>query len=490
MFLKRITAISIILISFQVSSQNIIDAVRYSNITSQGSARFESMAGAFGAVGADISSNQVNPAGYGRFSSSIVTLTGQYNIVNSKGKFQENNLETKKGNFKLPSLGVVFVKDNSRNNKGFLYSQFGFTYNRLENFTTVKRYQGKIYKSLLDEFASYGSGLEPNYLPPFTTMLAWNTWAIDSSNAGEINYHPNLTLTDTMFQKRTITTKGGIGDFSFNYSFNYLNKLYFGANIGIRSINYTDSYDHNEINDPNSIAEVDSFNYSYTLKTKGTGLNLKLGIIYLPTDYLRLGLAFHSKTYYNLTDDWTADMTTYRNDGVFSIPEDYVPIGKYKYRLRTPGKLIASAGVIIRKMIAINFDMELVNYRGNQLKSTRDFAYDPEPTDYQAQNDEIKEMLRPVVNLRIGGELAIATNYFVRLGFAHYPQPYKKAYSGSYQATSVYSAGVGVRIKSKFNIDIAYKLQNNNFDYIAYEGSTAHFKQSSSYFVGTLSLRF
>ena len=474
--------------TYNLTAQNVIDAVRFSNIQTQGSARFESMAGAFGALGADISSNQINPAGYGRFSSSTIGISFHVNSVNAKGSFQENNLETKKANFKMPSIGIVISKDISKNNNGLLYNQFGFSYNRIENFTGVKRYQGKLHKSLLDEFASYGQGLDPDNLSPFTTMLAWNTYAIDPDGSGN-GYVANLSPTDTLFQRRTITTKGGIGEYAFNYSLNYLNKLYFGGSLGIKAINYSDSYVHSEINDPNSVALIDSFNYEYTLRTKGSGFNLKLGAIYLPTNFLRLGLAFHSKTYYNLTDDWTADMTTYRSDSIYTIGEDYIPVGKYKYRLRTPGKWIGSVGIIFGKMGAINLDVEYVNYRGNQLRSTRDFAYDPEPNDYAYQNAEIKDMLRPVVNLRLGGELVIASNYFVRLGFAHYPQPYKKEYSGSYQAASVYSCGVGFRVK-RVNFDLAYKLQNNNFDYIAYEGSTAHFKNSSSYFVGTFAFRF
>lgn len=141
-------------------------------------------------------------------------------------------------------------------------------------------------------------------------------------------------------------------------------------------------------------------------------------------------------------------------------------------------------------MAAIDVDLEFVNYPGNTFRSTRDFAYDPEPNDYAYQNQEIKDLLRPVLNLRIGGEVVIAQNYFLRAGFAHYPQPYKKEFSGSYQATSIYSLGAGVRIGSLLNIDLAYKLQNNNFDYIAYEGSTAHFKQSSNYFVASLTFHF
>lgn len=485
---KHFLLIAVLTFSFSVFSQNVIDAVRYSNLTTQGSARFESMAGSFGALGADISSNLINPAGYGRFSSSLMSVSVHYNSVNAKSKFEENNLETRKGNFSLPCIGLVYVKDNSLKNKGFLYSQFGLSYNRIDNFTAVKRYQGQLYKSLLDDFANQGNGLDANSLPPFTTMLAWNTYAIDPDGNG--GYAANLALTDTTLQKRTITTKGGLGNFSFNYSFNYLNKLYFGANAGIQIVNYTDSYTHTEINNPNSTAAVDSFNYDYSLRTKGQGFNLKLGGIYLPNEFIRLGFAFHSKTYYNLTDSWTANMTTYRNDSVFTIPDSYIPVGKYKYRLQTPGKWIASIGFVSKRIGAINADFEFVNYPGNKLKSTKSFSYDPEPNNYSYQNDEIKNLLRPVVNIRLGGEIVIATNYFIRLGFAHYPQPYKKAYSGSYQATSVYSAGLGIRIKKRFNFDLTYKLQNNNFDYIAYEGSTAHFKQSSSFFIGTFSFHF
>lgn len=491
MKLNKLFVVPILLFSFVGWGQNVIDAVRYSNNTFQGSARFEGMAGAFGALGADLSANQVNPAGYGRFSSSTAGISFHYNTVNAKGRFQENNLEARKGNFKVPSIGIVLVSDRSRNNRGFLYSQFGFNYNRIENFSVEKKYQGKIHQSLLDDFAASANGLEPDFFAPFTTMLAWNTYAIDPDvDPTNLAYYANLAEDDTMFQVRKIKTIGGMGDYSFNYSFNYLNKLYFGANIGLKTVNYDERYEHHERTPENSIAPIDSFTYSYNLRTKGNGFNAKLGLIYLPMEDLRLGFSFQSKTFYNLTDQWTADMITYRKDGVFDIPEDYIPIGKYKYRLRTPAKWTASVGYVIRRMAAIDVDLEFVNYPGNTFRSTRDFAYDPEPNDYAYQNQEIKDLLRPVLNLRIGGEVVIAQNYFLRAGFAHYPQPYKKEFSGSYQATSIYSLGAGVRIGSLLNIDLAYKLQNNNFDYIAYEGSTAHFKQSSNYFVASLTFHF
>lgn len=488
---KKLTVLTVSFISLNGFSQNIVDAVRYSNIQTEGTARYEAMAGSFGALGADLSSNQVNPAGYGRYSTSLAQFTLHYNSTNAKGSFQENNLETRKGNFKLPNIGIVFTNDLSNNNRGFLYQQFGFGYNRMANFTMEKRYQGRLGSSLLDDFAAGGAGLDIKSLPPFTTLLAYNTYAIDplDPNNPQNGYVANLLPNDTTFHSRTINTKGGMGDYSFNYSINYLNKLYFGANLSIRTINYNEDYTHSErSSNPSSL--VDSFDYKYQLQTKGNGFNLKLGAIYLPNQFLRLGLAFHTKTYYNLKDKWTADMVTYLNTGeAYGMPEASLPIGDYKYRLRTPAKYVASVGVVLWQYGSINFDAELVNYRGNQLKSTRDFAYDPDPNDYRPQNDEIKEKLQPVVNLKLGGEAVIAKNFFIRAGIAHYPKPYKKEFTDAYQATTVYSAGVGFRMQ-RFNIDLTYKLQNNNEDYIAYQGSTAHFKNSASYFIGSFSFRF
>lgn len=487
--------LSILLVSstiiFSTHAQNIIDAVRYSFNPLQGSARMEAMGGAFGALGADPSANQINPAGYGQYSSSVIGLTGNYNIVNSHGIYDNNDLLTKKGNFKTPNISAIFTSDISKGNKGFLYQQFGFSYNRIGNFTVDKRFQGRNAISLIDNFALAGQGLEPNYLPPFTTLLAWNTYAIDliDINNPTGGYQANLMEGDVMNQQRTIHTKGGMGDFSINYSLNYLNKLFFGLNLAVRNINYKEEYEHFEKTDPTSIALIDSFNYSYALQTKGAGFNLKLGVIYTPIRELRLGLSYHMNTFYSLKDKWTADMVTYRQDGIFTIPTEYQPFGDYKYRYRTPGKLIASVATTLFEKAAIDMDIELVNYKGNKYSSTSDIMYDPEPNNYLYQNQEIKDNLKTVVNIRLGGEMVFARKFFVRAGFAYYAQPYKKIVNLSNKDNFVYSAGVGVKLGG-FNIDLTYKYQSNQYDYFAYAQSMATFKESNNYVVASFSYRF
>ena len=62
-----------------VLAQNVDDALRYSQVFYNGTARFMSMGGAFTALGADLSAIRLNPAGTGVFRSSEASLTPQLN---------------------------------------------------------------------------------------------------------------------------------------------------------------------------------------------------------------------------------------------------------------------------------------------------------------------------------------------------------------------------------------------------------------------------
>ena len=68
-YIQCVIALFLMLGGFFTTSfaQNDADLFRFSKHYHGGSARFEAMGGAFGALGADISSAQVNPAGMGRF---------------------------------------------------------------------------------------------------------------------------------------------------------------------------------------------------------------------------------------------------------------------------------------------------------------------------------------------------------------------------------------------------------------------------------------
>ena len=66
-----------------VHSQEIADALRYSQNNLTGTARFQAMSGAFGALGGDFSSLNINPAGSAIFLNNQVGFTlSNYNVKN------------------------------------------------------------------------------------------------------------------------------------------------------------------------------------------------------------------------------------------------------------------------------------------------------------------------------------------------------------------------------------------------------------------------
>ena len=115
-------------------SQGDADLFRFSKTQIYGNSRFEAMGGAFGALGADLSSSQINPAGFGRFSSSQTDLSLGYLNTKNKVLFQGNETITNRSSFKPNSIGAVFVEDDSDRMSGYQYIQFGLGFNRLQNF--------------------------------------------------------------------------------------------------------------------------------------------------------------------------------------------------------------------------------------------------------------------------------------------------------------------------------------------------------------------
>ena len=72
---RIIITIFFYLVSLSLISQNITDALNYTNNNIDGSARFSSMAGSFGALGGEISSISANPAGSAIFNDSYFSLS-------------------------------------------------------------------------------------------------------------------------------------------------------------------------------------------------------------------------------------------------------------------------------------------------------------------------------------------------------------------------------------------------------------------------------
>ena len=110
-----------------VKSQNVDDALRYSQIFYGGTARFMSMGGAFTALGGDISSISQNPAGIGVFRSSEITLTPQLYHINTSSNFYGISNDYLY-NFNLNQAGIVnsFISNNKET--GLISLNMGYSF--------------------------------------------------------------------------------------------------------------------------------------------------------------------------------------------------------------------------------------------------------------------------------------------------------------------------------------------------------------------------
>src|SRR5574343_1622710 len=100
---------SFCLLSFFSFSQNENDLFRHSKTTYHGSARFEAMGGSFGALGADLSSYQINPAGYGRYSSSQFGASIFGGGSSTKSTFNSVLTKASSGQGGISNLGFVIA---------------------------------------------------------------------------------------------------------------------------------------------------------------------------------------------------------------------------------------------------------------------------------------------------------------------------------------------------------------------------------------------
>ena len=105
-----------------------------------------------------------------------------------------------------------------------------------------------------------------------------------------------------------------------------------------------------------------------TLDIKGSGINVTLGAIVRPVDFIQVGVSFTSPTFYNISESYTADMSTswknfdYYGDGdkILNNENAFTDIIVSDYNLTTPLKF--STGIaFLSKYGIITGDVEFTN---------------------------------------------------------------------------------------------------------------------------------
>jgi long-subunit fatty acid transport protein len=472
-------------------AQSEVDALRYSQSTFGGTARYNAMSGAFGALGADFSTLSSNPAGIAMYRKSEVSFTPSIFNQTTTSTYNNKSASDSKFNFNVGNAGIVGTFDLHPNEDqgGWISCSFGFGYNRMANFNNRISIEGPNTggSSLVDIYLRNANGVAVGDLNQYGEGLAFNTYVIDSASGPNHSYFS--VVPTNLIQRKTIETMGSMGETVLSFGGNYDNKLYLGATVGFQHISYTENSTYTETAaEPDTLNGFKSFSLSQQINTRGTGINIKLGMMYHITDWMRIGAAFHSPTAFTMHDDYVYTMnSSYTADSKYA-PNDHTstsPNGSFDYRLVTPPRAIGSLGFIIAKRGLIGIDYEFVDYTYARLSSSADVFFDA--------NDQIRKKYTSTGNLRVGGEVRASEHFSLRGGFAMYGNPYKSGVNTDATRMS-YSAGIGLREKNYF-IDLAYVMTQYKEDYYLYDPTNiklnaAHNNFSAYSIMATLGVKF
>jgi len=438
------------------TAQNVDDALRYSQIFYGGTARFMSMGGAFTALGGDISSLSQNPAGIGVFRASELTITPQLFQIKTTAGFNGTSINNL-SNFNLNQIGIVSNLISTSKETGLMSLNIGYSFNRTNNYNQSVLIKGvNNSSSMADYWAALGNqngGISYNNLSG-AEQNAFDAWLMDTvTGSGGKNYatafsnygdNPPSKYGQTV--RRLISNEGTSGEHAFSIGGNYSNKLFFGATIGISTVSYTSHYEHLESVNTPLISQLSNFTYTDHFEDKGTGYSIKLGAIFKPVDAVRIGLAFHSPTWYRFNEYFYNDLSTHFTDGGhydFSTTAD-----RFRYKLATPYRLLAGVGVQIQKIALIDVDYEYVDYSSSKFSNLGD-TYD-----YSDKNMEIKNSLQAASSIRIGGELRL-NKLYLRSGYGYYGKAFKSNEDNANLDYTSLSFGAGFR-EQNISIDFGY----------------------------------
>ena len=465
------------------------DVLRYSFFPQSGTARATAIGGAMGSLGGDITANFVNPAGLANYKTGEFVFTPAFFFNNNNTGFRGSNTKSSKNGLVLGGpIGIVYGASNPF--KPGVSTSVSLAVTQTANYNNTLHYAGyNNYSSFSEQFAEQvtaglNNGTVDDVLNDpknaFGTAPALYTYLVDTFSGNRVIAMPEFVLSDgkALYQENTVATRGGMYEVALSYATNRNDKLLIGGSLGIPIINYHNTTTFRETD---TSADVNNnfgyFNYVNTFSTKGVGINVKFGMIYKPSEYLRLGFALHSPSFmWTVKDRQHTDLEVNSENykGLRTVSSDIFTNGvdgESTYSLLTPWKFLVSGSYVLGQVENVKMqkgfvtaDIEYVRHSASSFYSANQNPTDDEKAYYKSLNSVIRDQYKGAFNFRAGGELKFNV-IMARLGFAYYMNPYRDA---ALKADKVLlSGGLGYRNKGFF-VDLTYVQSFNkdvNFPY-------------------------
>jgi len=435
--MKKITllalfyAIAFPAVSQSLGYQNL--ALLFSKENNSGTARFNAMSGAFGALGGDVSAIKINPAGAAIFNSSLFSNTLNSRSTDITSTYYGNSNTTQNEYFNFSQGGAVFVF-NSYTNSNWTKFAFSFNYSIRNDFR--------------DHFLANGN----------SKFASFNEFPLDTNE-------PKTQYNNSESQQYENVYKGEVSEYNFAVSGVYQHDLYLGISVNTFDLNFNQRSILSEQNNDGAgtVLNADFLQVNHTV---GAGFSLSAGFIYKATKKLRLGFSYQTPIWFTEIDEET---NIINNDGFFGDTEiaitgnnttyantagSYYPSQIYSYNLKTPSKTTASLAYIFGSNGLISIDYSYKNYTKMEFSDAG----------FSAENRFFANDLKNTHTMNIGSEWRF--NALSLRGGYHYEQsPYKNAIKSDNDKG--YSFGAGYKFGTT-KLDFSYQNSSHTALYDFY----------------------
>jgi long-subunit fatty acid transport protein len=283
-----------------------------------------------------------------------------------------------------------------------------------------------------------------------------------------------------------VETRGSLGEYAISLGFNFKDVVYLGATLGIQSLNYTrtvfygEDYIYNDENRPSGAEmpyQLTYMNYEQRTRISGTGFNFKIGATIRPVNWLRIGVAYHTPTYYGLTlrygaDMWSETSSAGDNPEGYDVPangkmfdEVSSPIwedaGPNSWNFRSPSRLLTGVAVTLGKRIIVSADYERSWYQSTRLQQSPILGLD-----YTGQ---MKEFFKGSNTIRVGAEAYLLPFLPIRVGYIWNGSTLRKGYEHIVATHPIptqqqyVTAGFGIKFSQTVYMDFAYQYGTTKY---------------------------
>ena len=447
-----------------------------------GTARYVGMAGAMGALGADMSVIGWNPAGIGLFRKSDASLS--FGGLWTKSSIEREN----RGAGTFDQVGFVY---NVRTGSDVCpYVNFAINYQKKKNFLSNfyadnPDLQGISQMDQLAELVNNGFSYSKNL-----AGLALNNNAFTPKAGTTDKYYNQFNGENNEYTQHS---EGSLHGWDFNVSTNINDRAFLGFTFGVDNLNYdswTTYFEQSSYTD-NTGTKYGDYSIWNDYHITGYGFNFKLGGIVRPLEEssFRLGFAIESPTWYKLKSSVLMDYTDEISGDRSSQVESYID-----FNPRTPWKFRASMGSTVSNKFAWDIDYEFADYKTMVQRYPEYFNSYGGVKDLDMK-EHTRANLKAVHTLRAGMEYRPVPALAFRLGYnftssaydkdAHFDQleiaPGRAFNSAALdyitrtnymvtKPTHILALGMGYKWKH-FYFDLAYKIRHQKADFFAFDDS-------------------